>query len=257
MKTIAFFNVKGGVGKTTSTVNVAYNLADVYNKRVLVIDLDPQANTSDFFDDGHYKDAHSIEDVFNGTCCIKEAIYKTRFKNVDIVPATITLCRTEKLMVSNTIEPQQMKLSAQLELLENEYDYVVIDCSPAAETLTNINGLAAANMIFVPLKSDKWALKGLNYTLSIVKTVKKFSSKLDFGGAFFVQQERRIVNNVANKLVLDFLGSENLLLPAISKNKAAEESGYRQEPVAKCDARSNIAKDYRALTEQIVLRLSK
>ena len=87
-------------------------------------------------------------------------------------------------MVANTTEPQQLKLAAYLGDIETDYDYCILDCSPSAETITNINGLAAANAVFVPLKADKWTIKGLQYTLSIIQTVKKYNYKLTFGGAF-------------------------------------------------------------------------
>ena len=112
MKTIAFFNVKGGCGKTTSCINISYILATKYEKKVLLIDLDPQANSSDFFIDQDYDT--SIEDVFVGRKNIKECIQHTKYDRLDIIPSTITLSRTEKAMVANTTEPQQLKLAAYL-----------------------------------------------------------------------------------------------------------------------------------------------
>ena len=249
MKTIAFFNVKGGCGKTTSCINISYILATKYEKKVLLIDLDPQANSSDFFIDQDYDT--SIEDVFVGRKNIKECILHTKYDRLDIIPSTITLSRTEKAMVANTTEPQQLKLAAYLGDIETDYDYCILDCSPSAETITNINGLAAANAVFVPLKADKWTIKGLQYTLSIIQTVKKYNYKLTFGGAFFVQKENRRVNKGSEEVVTEMIG-KNYLLPGISKGKAAEESSYAAVPVLLYDKRSSIAKDYVSLVEHIL-----
>lgn len=249
MKTIAFFNVKGGCGKTTSCINISYILATKYEKKVLLIDLDPQANSSDFFIDMDYD--VSIEDIFVGRKQIKECIQHTKYERLDIIPSTITLSRTEKTMIANTTEPQQLKLAGYLSEIESEYDYCILDCSPSAETITNINGLAAANAVFVPLKADKWTIKGLQYTLSIIQTVKKYNYKLNFGGAFFVQKENRRVNKGSEELVEEMIGKQ-YLLPGISKSKAAEESSYAAVPVLLYDKRSNIAKDYISLVEHIL-----
>ena len=154
-------------------------------------------------------------------------------------------------MVANTTEPQQLKLAAYLGDIETDYDYCILDCSPSAETITNINGLAAATAVFVPLKADKWTIKGLQYTLSIIQTVKKYNYKLTFGGAFFVQKENRRVNKGSEEVVAEMIG-KNYLLPGISKGKAAEESRYAAVPVLLYDKRSNIAKDYVSLVEHIL-----
>ena len=253
MKTIALYNVKGGVGKTTSAINIAHVLSAEHQKKVLIIDLDPQANSSDFFDRNTYKEGHSIENVFRGDIPITDAIYPTAYPNLWIIPSTITLSRVEKEMLSNTTEPQQLKLAAILEDISDQYDFCVLDCSPSAEALININGLAAADLVFIPLKADKWAIRGLQYTMQIINTVRRFNRQLKLGGVFFVQYENRIVNRESLQFVEQEMGAESIL-NSISKSKFAEETSFGGSPISVYAGSSKIAKEYQDLTNQILDR---
>ena len=193
MKGIAFYNIKGGCGKTTSAINVSYILAKE-GKKVLLVDLDPQANSSDFYELDDCEYPLTIADVLIGDCKVDKAIYHSKYNGLDFIPSTILLGRTEKMMTANTTVPQQFKLKS---------------------ALININGLAASDQVFIPLKSDKWTIDGLNYTVETIKTVTSFNFQLHFGGAFFVQNERRVINAQATEIVKEMLG-DKLLLPAYS-----------------------------------------
>lgn len=251
MKGIAFYNIKGGCGKTTSAINVSYILAKE-GKKVLLVDLDPQANSSDFYELDDCEYPLTIADVLIGDCKVDKAIYHSKYNGLDFIPSTILLGRTEKMMTANTTVPQQFKLKSALKDIENQYDYVIFDCSPVSESLININGLAASDQVFIPLKSDKWTIDGLNYTVETIKTVTSFNFQLHFGGAFFVQNERRVINAQATEIVKKMLG-DKLLDISISKNKNAEECSYLRIPIVEYQkGESTIAKDYIKLTEKIV-----
>lgn len=248
MKVISFFNVKGGVGKSTSAVNVGFCLADK-GKKVLIIDLDPQANTTDFFDQGHYNDL-TIKDVFDESCNLKDAIQKTEYDQLDIIPSTILLNRTEKLMTANISEPQQLKLASYLQTIQNDYDYIICDCSPSAEALVNINGLAVSNLVLIPMRSDKWAIQGLQYSLEIINTVRKFSPYLRSLAAFFVATERTKISKDTFQSLKSDLG-DRLLDIDIPKSTVVQQSSFAKTPLVKYDASARVSKQYVTLTDKI------
>ncbi len=253
MKVIAFFNVKGGVGKTTTAVNVAYNLA-AEGKRVLLADLDPQSNSSDFYDREGNTEFTMCHVLSDGNIPPNEVVSKTSFKNLDIIPAHLSLGRAEKLLMSDTTVPQQFRLKRYLVKLWDNYDYCILDCSPSPENLVNINGLAVADAVFVPLKCDKWAMCGLENTLKVVETVGTYNDRLRFGGAFFVQWENRRVNNSVFESLKKDLGVK-LLSEKIRKSKLVEESTYERIPLSVPKTKgqpSRVAADYLELTKRLV-----
>lgn len=258
MKTIAFFNVKGGVGKTTSSITVAHILATVFKKKTLLIDLDPQSNSTDYYN--RYDSDYSVGNVMSGkgwkegkeiSITAADAILHTEFENLDIIPSNLTLGRLERSLAADVNSPQQFKLKNALKEIESQYDYVVLDMSPSAESLVNTNGLAIADMVFVPLKCDKWATRGLNATIEVINTVSTYNVNLKFGGCFFVQWENRNIN----KAVYDALHSElsDKLLPhKIRKNKSVEEMTYNGRPLVEYDNMGTSTLDYLDLTQTII-----
>lgn len=248
MKTIAFSNIKGGVGKTTSAVNVAYDLASL-GYRVLLVDLDPQSNSSDFF--GRCGNTeYTVSDLLtNADIPITKVAVPTDYPGLDIIPAYLTLGRAEKLLIADTTIPQQFRLKRYLTKLSAEYDYCILDCSPAAESIVNINGLAAADVVFVPMRCDKWAIAGLESSLQVIDAVSSYNEKLTFGGAFFTCWERCNINQDVFALISNELG--NKLLPVkIRKTVTATKSTYGK-PLSLLSKKCTAAQDYKALTEYI------
>lgn len=244
MKTIAFYNVKGGVAKTTSAVNVAYDLAAT-GKKVLIIDLDAQSNASDFFERCGNTDYTVADLLTKPELNIKEAIVHTKYDGLDIIPAYLTLGRAEKLLMSDMTSPQQFRLRQHLRGIEDDYDYCIIDCSPSAENLINVNGLACADAVFVPLKADKWAIAGLENTLQIINTISLYNDRLRFGGAFVVQAERRNIDRDVHTELKKALG-DKLLSVTIRKSKYVPEASFTKRPLAL--NKTMVAEDYRQLT---------
>lgn len=248
MKTIAFSNIKGGVGKTTSAINTAYNLS-AHGYRVLLVDLDPQSNCTDFFE--RYETAkYTVADLLtNGNLPIEEIAVPTDYEGLDIIPACFTLGRAEKLLIVDTTTPQQFRLKRYLSQLTDKYDFCILDCSPAAESIVNINGLVAADVVFVPMRCDKWAITGLQSSLQVINTISSYNDKLTFGGAFFTCWEKCNINKDVFELISNELG--NKLLPfKIRKTVIATKSTYGK-PLSVLSKKCTAAQDYEALTEYI------
>lgn len=165
MKIIAVANYKGGVGKTTTAVNLAYNLTALQEKRVLVVDADPQANTS-YMLWKYSQTAFTIKDVFEVKCSEKRAIRRSRFKNLDIIPSTKELEEVNKLYDERGY---WMMKSLILNAVgaDKEYDYVIIDCQPTMQFLTK-SSICAADMVVVPFKADGFSINGLEFMQDFV-----------------------------------------------------------------------------------------
>ena len=262
MKTFAFYNAKGGVGKTSSAVNVAYILAAVHNKRTLLIDLDPQSNATDFYNCYDDSDTQlTVEDLLAGTVervhgvptpvTPADVIQHTAFENLDLIPANLSLGRAEKNLMRETVTPQQFKLANQLCTIRDQYDYCILDCSPSLESLVNINGLAVADAVFVPLKCDKWASRGLDASLTVINTVSTYNYNLQFGGCFYVQWEERKINRFTFESLQESLGDKMLNIK-IRKNKSVEEETYCGEPLLIYDPKGTATLDYLELTQKII-----
>ena len=271
MKTISIINNKGGVGKTASVTTIAHMMATKYGKKVLVIDLDPQGNTSsrystvDFIeiflsimDKKPIQTELSIEDVLmNPSLDIHEAIKKTEYENLDIIPAHLTLSEVEERLKADITTPQQFKLKAQLEKVADEYDYCLIDCSPSI-SIININGLTASNEVYIPLRSEGDSCVGLAITRNLVETVSLYNPMLHIAGAFLTQYNSR--KNVAK-------GVENLLKEVLPKydipllpfhvgtTRYLEEGTFEQKPLLEIDSGKNkcgATKAYMKLTEYMI-----
>ena len=270
MKTIIFLNNKGGVGKTASVTTIAHMLATEFKKKVLLIDLDPQMNATCMYSDIDFvklfsrvyqnqnlygNDYKSIEDLLlDSNMDIHECIRKTKYENLDIIQSYLTLSEAEERMKGNVKSPQQFRLQQHLKSVQNEYDYCIIDSSPSV-SIVNINGLAAADRVYIPLRSDGGSLLGAAITMNLVKTVQDYNPKLEIGGMFFTQWNgRKNVSKSVYELLEEAFGA--YILPVnvgISKN--IEEGSLLQEPLLAYDNGKNkcsVTKDYLEITKYIM-----
>lgn len=269
MKTICFLNNKGGVGKTASTSTIAHMIATLHNKKVLLIDVDAQGNCSSIFSENQMIDLltsllkdspithkeKTVEDLFiDSSLDIHECIKKTAYKNLDIIPALLTLSECEELLKADIRTPQQFRLKKHLDNIQEEYDFCIIDCSPSINIL-NINSLVASDQVYIPLKCDAWSATGMCIAKKLVKTVSSYNPRLQLAGCFFTQWEgMKNVSKTTYSLLEAFV--PDLLLPiTISKSKLIEEMSYMQKPLLEYDnsaKKSKVTKDYINLTEYIV-----
>lgn len=271
MKTIIFINNKGGVGKTATVTNVAHILAEKHKKKVLVIDLDPQMNTTTMFMDldfsmmfnqivdGKTKNnkedyEYSVEDLLlNPDMDIHDAISKTAYKNLDMIPAHLTLSFTESRMASDVAGLQQFILRNHLKTIKDEYDYCIVDTSPSL-SLININGLVAADEAYMPMNCDGGSMLGIANTLTVIKKVQEYCPNLFVSGIFFTRYNR--AKNVS-KFVHDVMDNyfKELLLPVnIGVSKQIEEGSMFQQPLLVRDPKEKekVTQEYMELVEIIV-----
>lgn len=192
MKVISFMNVKGGVGKTTSTVNFAYILANTYGKKVLVVDLDKQANASMTF--GIVETERTVSDVLvDLKVNVRECIYSTNY-NVDVIPSNMALLSTDKKILLDENIIQHTRLAEQLKKVKDDYDYCLVDC-PTALNISSLNALVASDDVVIPMKIDKYAFVGLTDILEVVEEMQAFNANLKVAGCFLTMyRNTNIVN---------------------------------------------------------------
>ncbi len=253
MRSIAFINQKGGVGKTTSTVNVGACLATL-GKKVLLIDLDPQANMSIHFGvDTHGNDS-SIYQLMCGKKSVDEVLKKTAISGLDLIPSDIDLASAEVELV-NTVGRETI-VKFYLEGTLHKYDYVLIDCPPSLGLLT-LNALTVANEIFIPLQTEFFALQGVSKLIQTFDIIKKrLNSSLEITGIIPCMYDSR---TKLGQAVLDKIKEyfdKKVFNTNIRKNIKLSESPSHGLPIILYAPESNGAQDYEALTKEIIARES-
>lgn len=267
MKTIAFINNKGGVGKSASAAAIMHMLAQEHGKKVLGVDMDPQGNLSNQYSDIDFlrifsgilygqleKKDYMVDDLLlDGNMDPHLCIRQTNYENVDIIPSFLTLSETEERLKADVKTPQQFRLKAQLAKLQEEYDYCIIDCSPSVNIL-NINALVAADEVYMPTRCDGGSLVGLAMTANLINTVQSYNSELKIGGTFFTQwQGNKNVSKVTMELIKE-IPQLKILPITIGVSKYLEENTFQQEPLLLVDKKreSNATKGYLELTKYIL-----
>ena len=249
----AVANQKGGVGKTTTTVNVAACMANG-SRRVLLVDLDPQGNaTSAVGIDKLSLEATSYE-MLLGLSEAKACILNLKDFHMDLIPANMDLTGAEVEL--NDLENKQMILDQAIRPLRENYDYILIDCPPSLSMLT-INALCAADAVLVPLQGEYFALEGFSQLMNTVNLVKKnLNPKLEIEGVIFTMYDRTILGNQVIKEIERFLPGK-AYHTRIPRNVRLGEAPSYGLPITYYDDRSKGAKSYRKLTEEILERSQK
>jgi len=248
-KILAIANQKGGVGKTTTTVNLAAALG-VLEQKVLLIDADPQANATSGL-------GINVEEVKNGTYQLlehtvkaEEAIVKTNSPNVDIIPAHIDLVAIEIELIDK--DEREYMLKTALEKVKKNYDYIVIDCAPSLGLIT-LNALTAADAVIIPIQCEYYALEGLGKLLNTIKSVQKVHNpELDIEGLLLTMYDSRLrlSNQVVSEVKKHF---HNMVFKTIiQRNIRLGEAPSHGESIIAYDATSKGAVNYINLANEIL-----
>jgi chromosome partitioning protein len=253
-KIIAIANQKGGVGKTTTTVNLAAALG-VLEKKVLLIDADPQANASSGL-------GINVDDVEIGTyqllehaATAKEVIVPTNSPNVDLIPAHIDLVAIEIELVDK--KNREYMLKEMLTDIKNDYDYILIDCAPSLGLIT-LNSLVAADSVIIPIQCEYYALEGLGKLLNTIKSVQKIhNAELDIEGLLLTMYDSRLrlSNQVVDEVKKHF--QDMVFKTIIQRNVRLSEAPSYGESIIAYDATSKGAINYINLANEILKQHAK
>ena len=248
---IAIANQKGGVGKTTTSINLSASLA-AKDKKVLVIDTDPQGNTTSGFGIEKNELENTIYELILGECSIRDCIISNIIKNVSVVPSNVNLAAAEIELIG--VDKKEFILKNEVDYVKDDYDFIIIDCPPSLSMLT-INAMTTADTVLVPIQCEYYALEGLSQLIHTIDLVKeRLNPKLEMEGVVFTMYDVRtnlsnqVVENVRNNLdakIYDTLIPRNIRL--------AEAPSYGL-PINLYDSKSAGAESYRLLAKEVIDR---
>ncbi|RMF09390.1 MAG: ParA family protein [Candidatus Neomarinimicrobiota bacterium] len=250
-KVISISNQKGGVGKTTSAVNIAVSMA-VSEVKTLLIDMDPQANATTGVSSLFKANGTSVYDVLTRQTKLEEAIHHTEFENLDILPSTHDLVGAEIELVS--VMAREYQLQNQLVTVTRDYDYIFIDCPPSLGLLT-INALAASDAIIIPIQCEYYALEGLGQLLNTIRLVQRhINPKLSIAGVLLTMYDSRL--NLSKEVAAEVRSyfQDKLFQTVIQRNVRLGEAPSFGKPALLYDANSTGARNYLELVEEILTR---
>ena len=250
-RTIVIANQKGGVGKTTTAINLSASLAEL-NQKVLIVDMDPQGNTTSGVGVEKEVQENTVYEMLLGECSIEECLIPEVYENLTVLPSNINLAAAEIELVG--IENKEFILKEALETIKGQYDFILIDCPPSLNMLT-INSMCAADTVLVPIQCEYYALEGLTQLIHTIDLVKdRLNPYLEIEGVVFTMYDARtnlslqVVENVKSNL------NQNIYKTIIPRNIRLAEAPSYGMPINEYDAKSTGAESYRLLAEEVIHR---
>ena len=248
-KIISVANQKGGVGKTTTAINLSAALAEK-GKKVLVIDIDPQGNTTSGFGVEKNEEEYTIYELLLDDCSINDAVHREVIPNVDLIPSNVNLAAAGIELIG--VDRKEYILRDALDYVRSDYDYIMMDCPPSLNLLT-VNAMTASDTVLVPIQCEYYALEGLSQLIHTINLVKeRLNEDLDIEGIVFTMYDSRtnlsqqVVENVKNHV------EQKIYNTIIPRNiRLAEAPSYGQ-PIIQYDGRSAGAEAYRKLAEEVI-----
>lgn len=243
-KAIAIFNQKGGVGKTTTNINLAAYLGKM-GKRVLVIDIDPQGNTTSGFGQASRYLERTIYDVLLGNSTAESCVMKSKFKNVDLIPADMQLAGAEIEMTG--MRTREFKLKIAVDEVKDRYDYIFIDCPPSLGLLS-LNALTAADGVLIPIQCEYYALEGVSQLMNTIGLIRnKLNPTLAIEGVILSMYDKR--TNLSQQVVEEVQAffKDRVYETVIPRNVRLAEAPSYGLPIMEYDPKSKGAEAYRDL----------
>ena len=248
---IAIANQKGGVGKTTTSINLSSCIA-AKGKKVLVVDIDPQGNTTSGYGIEKNDLDNTIYELMLGDCSIEDCIIKDVIENISILPSNVNIAAAEIELIG--VDKKEYILKNEIDWVKDRYDYIIIDCPPSLSLLT-VNAMTTADSVLVPIQCEYYALEGLSQLIHTVNLVKeRLNPNLEMEGVVFTMYDSRtnlsaqVVENVKSHL------NQKVYRTVIPRNiRLAEAPSYGQ-PINIYDPKSAGAESYLALAEEVIDR---
>lgn len=248
---IAIANQKGGVGKTTTSINLSSCIA-AKGKKVLVVDIDPQGNTTSGYGIEKNDLDNTIYELMLGDCSIEDCIIKDVIENISILPSNVNLAAAEIELIG--VDKKEYILKNEIDWVKDRYDYIIIDCPPSLSLLT-VNAMTTADSVLVPIQCEYYALEGLSQLIHTVNLVKeRLNPNLEMEGVVFTMYDSRtnlsaqVVENVKSHL------NQKVYRTVIPRNIRLAEAPSYGIPINMYDSKSAGAESYRNLAKEIIAR---